>query len=104
MTTRNKYGKIYSSHELHKIIPVKGKSLPHSVTLTRIERKDDEQKDWGIQEQEDQAHEQAASGMTRFVHSITACSSPSPKWFITTMQATTTTIITIEMAAPRWGL
>lgn len=37
-------------------------------------------------------------------HSITACSSPSPKRFITSIHTTTMAIITSAIAAPSWGL
>ena len=47
--------------------------------------------------------EAVADAMILF-HSITACSSPSPKWFMTHMQTTTMTIITRAIALPRWGL
>ena len=48
--------------------------------------------------------EQAVAQIGFLFHGITACSSPSPKRFITHIHATTMTIITRAMAEPRWGL
>ena len=50
------------------------------------------------------ADEQAVQDGTALSHSITACSSPSPKRFITYIQISTTSIITREMAEPSWAL
>ena len=85
------------------LIPVQGKTAPDDVAVALVEGKDDEQEDGGVQEQKHQGHEKAVEGGI-LSHSITACSSPSPKRFMTHMQTTTMTIITREMAAPSWGL
>ena len=58
----------------------------------------------GVEEQKDQRHEEAAEREAVRAHSITACSSPSPKRFMIAMQTSTMTIITSAMAEPRWGL
>ena len=67
-----------------------------------IEREDNQQNNRSVEKQEYQNHEYPVKQrIVPFIHSITACSSPSPKRFITTMQITTMTIMTREMAAPR---
>ena len=87
-------------------VPVEGKALPHTGAGTGVEGKHDQDDDGGVQKQARQDHQQAvACGIgAALSHSITACSSPSPKRFITSIQMTTMIIITSEMAAPSWGL
>ena len=82
-------------------VPVQGKALPDHVAVACVEGKDDQQDDGGVEKHEHQHHKQAAEKRIVLFHIITACSSPSPKRFMTTMQMTTITIITREMAAPR---
>ena len=85
-------------------VPVQGKAGPDDVAVALIKGKDNQQKNGRVEEQEDQGHQGPAAQAVLSFHSITACSSPSPKRFMTTMQTTTMTIITREMAAPSWGL
>ena len=85
-------------------VPVQGKTLPHRAAVPGVKREDNQQKDGRVQKEEHQADEKPAAKARLLFHSITACSSPSPKWFITTIHTTTTIIMTMEMAAPRWGL
>ena len=85
-------------------IPVKGKAFPDHVAVAGIEGKDDQQHDGRIEEQKRKQHEQAVKKRIVLFHIITACSSPSPKRFITAMQITTIIIMTREIAAPSWGL
>ena len=81
--------------------------LDNEAGLTEQERKllhvlaTAEKNDLQAQESE---RKQAVQKRIVLLHIITACSSPSPKRFMTTMQMTTITIITSEMAAPSWGL
>ena len=86
-------------------IPVEGEALPDAGAGARVEGENDEDEDGRVEEEEGQPNEEAAAetGGSGLSHSITACSSPSPKRFIMTMQTTTMTIITREMAAPSWG-
>ncbi len=59
----------------------------------------------GVEEQKDQRHEEAAEERRRVsAHSITACSSPSPKRFMIDIQTTTITIITRAMARAQVGV
>ena len=85
-------------------IPLQGETLPDGIAVAGVEGKDDEQHDGSVQKDEHQSHEHTAEKGIGPFHSITACSSPSPKRFITTMHTTTISIITSEMAAPSWGL
>ena len=78
--------------------------IPYKTEDFREKGENDKQENGKVEEQEYQSHKQAVSNTALLFHSITACSSPSPKWFMTTMHTTTTSIITREMAAPRWGL
>ena len=75
------------------------------LLLPALKEKTISSDDGGVEEHEHQHHKQAVQRrMLSLFHIITACSSPSPKRFMTTMQMTTITIITREMAAPSWGL
>ena len=87
-------------------IPVEREALPHGGAVSFVEGENNQDEDGGIEEQTHQQHQQAIARVVLLTsdHSITACSSPSPKRFITSMQMTTTAIITKEMAAPSWGL
>ena len=85
-------------------IPVQGEALPHRAAVAGIEGEDDENENRRIQEYEYQRHEDAVSQQMLPFHSITACSSPSPKRFITSIHTTTMAIITSAIAAPSWGL
>ena len=87
-------------------VPVEGEALPHAGAVAGVEGEHDEDDDGRIEEQAHQDHQNAVADGVAFSlsHSITACSSPSPKRFMTSIQITTTTIITREMAAPSWGL
>ena len=80
---------------------MEGEALPDHVAVAGVKGKDDQQHDRGVEEHEHQRHKQAVQKRIILLHIITACSSPSPKRFMTTMQMTTITIITREMAAPR---
>ena len=82
-------------------IPVQREALPDHVAVACVEGKDDQQDDGGVEKHEHQHHKQAVEKRIVLFHIITACSSPSPKRFMITMQTTTITIITREMAAPR---
>ena len=82
-------------------VPMEGEALPDHVAVAGVKGKDDQQHDGRIEEHEHQRHKQAVQKRIVLLHIITACSSPSPKRFMTTMQMTTITIITREMAAPR---
>ena len=86
------------------LVPVQGEARPDDVAVAFIKGEDDQQQDGRVEKQEDQGRQDPASGTAPALHRITACSSPSPKRFMTTMQTTTMTIITREMAAPSWGL
>ena len=86
------------------LIPAQGEALPHHVAVAGVEGKYNHQQDRGIQEQENQPHEDPAAQTAFFFHRTTACSSPSPKRFIIHMQMMTITIITSAMALPKWGL
>ena len=87
-------------------VPVEGEALPDAGAGSRVEGEDDEDNNGRVKEEEGQRDEEAAARPVGYgpSHSITACSSPSPKRFMMTMQTTTITIITREMAAPSWGL
>ena len=82
-------------------VPVQGEAGPDGAALAAVEGEYDQYENGGVQKEEDQGHEQAASDTAFVSHSMTAVSSPSPNRFMTTMQMTTITIITREMAAPR---
>ena len=82
-------------------VPMEGEALPDHVAVAGVKGKDDQQHDGRVEEHEHQRHKQAVQKRIVLLHIITACSSPSPKRFMTTMQMTTITIITREMAAPR---
>ena len=83
-------------------VPMEGEALPDHVAVAGVKGKDDQQHDGRVEEHEHQRHKQAVQKrIIILLHIITACSSPSPKRFMTTMQMTTITIITREMAAPR---
>ena len=82
-------------------IPVQGKAGPYRAAAGVVEGKDDEYQNGGVKEHKDQRHGEAAEERGGTAHSITACSSPSPKRFITDMQMTTITIITSATAEPR---
>ena len=84
-------------------IPGEGEAPPHCAGIGLIKGKDDEDEDGGVEEQEAQAHKDPAEGSVAS-HSTATPSSPSPKRFIRPMHTMTTTIITREMALPRWGL
>ena len=104
---RHQKGGVEASHDdpvLKQLpVPVEGKAPPDYVTVILVEGEDDEQNDGGVEKEEDQERKKTAEGGV-FLHSTTACSSPSPKRFITHIQSTTMTIITRAMAAPSWGL
>ena len=87
-------------------IPPQGEALPHHAGVCGVEGVENEQQNGGIEEEEHHTDEDAVAQAVFLVqtHSITACSSPSPKRFIIHMQATTMTIITRAMAEPRCGL
>ena len=77
---------------------------PHTALLLEsLKEKHDEHEDGGVEEEEHQQDEQPGERSVS-LHSSTASPSPSPKRFITPMQMRTITIITREMALPRWGL
>ena len=86
------------------LVPVQGEACPDGVTAAFVERKDDQQQNGSVQEQEYQSGKRSVERRVFPFHSITACSSPSPKRFMTTMHTTTMIIMTREMAAPRCGL
>ena len=87
------------------LVPLQGEALPHAGAGTGVEGKDDQDDDGCIEKQEHQRHQQpVAKAILGAAHSFTACSSPSPKRFITSIHTSTMIIITSEMAAPSWGL
>ena len=98
-------GGVYTLHDdpvaEELCVPMEGEALPDHVAVAGVKGKDDQQHDGRIEEHEHQRHKQAVQKRIVLLHIITACSSPSPKRFMTTMQMTTITIITREMAAPR---
>ena len=83
------------------LVPAQGKALPHGAAAGVVEGEDDQHEDGRVEKQEDQRHENAVEAAAFPAHSITACSSPSPKRFITAMHTTTMTIITSATAEPR---
>ena len=87
-------------------VPVEGEALPHAGAGALVKGENNQDKDGRIQEQRHQRHQKAVEKPVGLLslHSITACSSPSPKRFITSMHTTTMIIITRLMAAPSWGL
>ena len=85
-------------------VPVQRETLPHRAGIPGVEGKDNEQENGQVEKQEHQADEQTTAQTIGLFHNTIASSSPSPKWFMMTMHTTTMTIITREMAAPRWGL
>ena len=84
-------------------VPVQGKAGPHRLALGGVEGKDHQDQDGGVEEKKNQEHKQAADESV-FLHRTVTPSSPSPKRFITAIQTRTMTIITRDMAEPRWGL
>ena len=86
------------------VIPIQGEAGPYGAAFGVVEGKDNQNEDGGIKEEKDQSGHQAAEQRWFPIHSITACSSPSPKRFITVIQTTTTSIITRATAEPSWGL
>ena len=85
------------------VVPVQGEAAPHGVGLGVVEGEDDEHEDGGVEEEEHQYQEQPGEDSVLF-HRTTASPSPSPKRFMIPMLTRTMTIITREMAEPRWGL
>ena len=81
-------------------VPVQGKAGPDDIAVPGVEGKDNQQKNRRVEKHEHQGGKHPAQGRIPAFHSITACSSPSPKRFMTTIHTTTITIITREMAAP----
>ena len=77
-----------------------------TLLLPALKEKTMSRKMGAYRKKKDQEHEQPVEETVFLLqaHSITACSSPSPKWFMTHMQAITMSIITRAMALPRWGL
>ena len=101
---RHQQGGVYALHNEPVVqqlaVPFQREALPDHVALACVEGKNDEQDDGRVQKHEHQHHKQAVQERIVLVHIITACSSPSPKRFMTTMQMTTMIIITREIAAP----
>ena len=84
-------------------VPLEGEAAPDRAALGGVEGEGHQHQDGGVQEDEDQNQKELAENSVAF-HSSTASPSPSPKRFIIPMHTSTITIITREMAEPRWGL
>ena len=107
---RHHQGSVHAVHNQavrqQGLVPFQGKALPDAGAGARVEGENDENDNGCVQKQEHQRHQHPIADAVLLAagHSITACSSPSPKRFITSMHTSTMIIITREMAAPSWGL
>ena len=84
-------------------VPVQSETAPYRVGLGVVEGKDDQYEDGSIEEEEHDDQKKSGNKTVLF-HRTTASPSPSPKRFMIPMLTRTMTIITREMAEPRWGL